>query len=163
LERRRRVFQLDRPCARHLACDARQQPRLHRKPGDRRIVLDDDLDIDGVAERGIGPGDGVGISLGRPRPTHPHPGPAPAPPRPPWAVVPAPTGTRPSTCFSTMSRTSARSGSVNLAPSLVTPRAVRPSTPAWIARSTTRRNEAASISVFPRNGVGRTEKTPCNL
>ena len=43
--------------------DPRQQRRLHREAGDRRIVLDDDLDVDGVGERRVVPHDGVGVQL----------------------------------------------------------------------------------------------------
>ena len=51
LERRRRILELDRPRRRDLLRDAREQRRLHREAGDRRIVLDDDRQIDGVGER----------------------------------------------------------------------------------------------------------------
>ena len=51
LERRRRILELDRPRARDLARDAREQRRLHREAGDRRIVLHDDRRFDRVGQR----------------------------------------------------------------------------------------------------------------
>ena len=43
--------------------DSREQPGLHRVARDRRIVLDDDLDVDGLGQRGKVAQHGVGIQL----------------------------------------------------------------------------------------------------
>ena len=63
LERRRRILELDRPRRRDLLRDPREQRRLHREPGDRRIVLDDDRQIHRVGERLVVRDDGVGVEL----------------------------------------------------------------------------------------------------
>src|SRR5262245_31529506 len=55
-----------------------------------------------------------------------------------------------------------RSRSVRRAASPVTPSAVTPLTPAPTIKSTTRFRLSMSTSPPPRNGVGRTEKTPSN-
>ncbi len=48
----------------HFARDAGEQPRFHRVAGDRRIVLDDDRDVDGLRQRRVVADDGVGVELG---------------------------------------------------------------------------------------------------
>ena len=63
LERRRRILELDRPRARDLLGDPRQEPRLHRVAGDRRIVLDDDFDVDRLGKGVKMPQDRVRIQL----------------------------------------------------------------------------------------------------
>ncbi len=69
LERGWRIFELDGPRARDLPGDARQQPRLHRVAGDRRIVLHDDLDVHRFGERAVVPHHRLGVELRHPRRT----------------------------------------------------------------------------------------------
>src|SRR5437763_16258547 len=80
--------------------------------------------------------------------------------RRPSAVAPATTGTRPLTCWMTVSSTRPRSRSDSRATSLVTPSAVTPFTPPAMNRSTTRWRLSWSTSPAGSKGVGRTENTP---
>ena len=67
LERRRRILQLDRARARNLFRDPREQRRFHRVARNRRIVLDDDLDVDRLGQRVVVADDGFGVQLRHPR------------------------------------------------------------------------------------------------
>ena len=63
LERRRRILELDRARGRDLFRDTREQCRLHREPGDRRVILHDDRHRDRVGERLVVTHDRVRIQL----------------------------------------------------------------------------------------------------
>ena len=151
--------------------DPRQQRRLHREAGDRRIVLDDDRDVHGVGERRVVAHDGVGIELRHARRAH-HDrrraallgltAVADAGAR----AVGRRAGNHADAALHLIDddlEHARRSGSSSRATSPVTPSAVTPLTPAPMNRSTTRRRLASSTSPLSRNGVGRTEYTPSSF
>src|SRR4029079_1488003 len=67
-----RVLELDGAGARNLARDPGEKRRLHRESGDWRVILDDNLDVDGVGQRLEMPHDSLGVQLRHARRTDHH-------------------------------------------------------------------------------------------
>ena len=66
------MLQFDRARGGNLLGDSREEPGLHRVARDRRIVLDDDLDVDRLRQRGKVAQHGVGIQFRHARRTDHH-------------------------------------------------------------------------------------------